>query len=231
VNVRPSQAPLGVLFSGGLDSATLVAHLIEAGRVVQPIYIAGGVFWEREELTAAQAFLAAIAGRQLRPLVVLDLPLADLYGRHWSITGAEVPDRETSDEAVYLPGRNPLLILKARLWCQLNGIAELALGSLASNSFADASEAFFAEFEAALDRAMSGSVRLTRPLAQLSKQEVLTLGRRYPLELTFSCLAPRQGRHCGECNKCAERARAFEQRQITDPTRYASREVSATRSD
>jgi 7-cyano-7-deazaguanine synthase len=40
--------------------------------------------------------------------------------------------------------------------------------------------------------------------------------------LTFSCLAPQGRRHCGRCNKCAERKRAFRQAGIPDPTKYAS---------
>ncbi|MDP3543948.1 MAG: 7-cyano-7-deazaguanine synthase [Elusimicrobiota bacterium] len=31
------------------------------------------------------------------------------------------------------------------------------------------------------------------------------LARRFPLELTFSCLRPRGVKPCGNCSKCAER--------------------------
>ena len=43
----------------------------------------------------------------------------------------------------------------------------------------------------------------------LSKQEVLALGTDLPLELTFSCLAPKNGEHCRRCNKCAKCGRVF----------------------
>ena len=92
----------------------------------------------------------------LAPLVVLDLPLADLYGQHWSTGGRQTPDGTTPDEAVYLPGRNPLLLVKSRLWCQLNGVGRLALGTLKNNPFADATAEFFASFAAALDRCHVG---------------------------------------------------------------------------
>ncbi|MCD4728936.1 MAG: 7-cyano-7-deazaguanine synthase, partial [Pirellulales bacterium] len=42
-----------------------------------------------------------------------------------------------------------------------------------------------------------------------------------PLELTFSCLSPVAGLHCGRCNKCAERQEAFRSLEMHDPTRYA----------
>ena len=155
------------------------------------------------------AVSAALAGPRWRGLVVLEMPLGDVYGEHWSLTGRGVPDAASPDTAVYLPGRNALLLIKPVLWCRLHGIEELALAVLASNPFDDATPEFFAQFESALARATGGRVRLERPFARLDKRQVMELGRHLPLELTFSCIAPADGRHCGRCNKCAERMAAF----------------------
>ena len=111
---------------------------------MQPFYIRSNLYWEAAELAGLQAYLAAIATSDLLPLVELQLPLEDLYAGHWSVSGNRTPDATTSDEAVYLPGRNLLLIIKAALWCQLHGIERLALGVLASNPFDDATPKFFA---------------------------------------------------------------------------------------
>ena len=54
----------------------------------------------------------------------------------------------------------------------------------------------------------------------MKKVEVMRLGRGLPLELTFSCIQPREEGHCGRCNKCAERQHAFREAQLSDPTRY-----------
>src|SRR5207244_3075349 len=139
---------------------------------------------------AARRYLQTVSNGKLAALIVLQLPLGDLYGDHWSVTGRGVPGANTADEAVYLPGRNPLLLIKTRLWCQLHGVERLALGSLGSNPFADATDRFFAEFEAALDGATLGHVRLLRPFSQLDKRAVMERGRACPLGLTFSCLDP-----------------------------------------
>ena len=167
-------------------------------------------------------YLATFAGLPLEELVVLDLPMADLYGDHWSVTGRHTPDASTPDEAVYLPGRNALLVIKAALWCRLHGIAELALGVLESNPFADATSGFFNHLESALNSGPGGRVRILRPFARLSKREVMELGRALPLELTFSCIAPAGGIHCGCCNKCGERHAAFALIGAPDPTVYAT---------
>jgi 7-cyano-7-deazaguanine synthase len=138
------------------------------------------------------------------------------------MTGIGVPRADDPDEAVYLPGRNPLLMVKAHVWCRLHHVAQLAIGTLDSNPFADASQPFFSEFGAAMDRAVAGQVQIVRPFAEFDKRAVMNLGRDLPLELTFSCLVPHSGLHCGRCNKCAERQRAFSLIELPDPTIYAA---------
>ncbi len=212
---------VGVLFSGGLDSAILVGHLLRQGRHVQPLFIRSHLCWQAAEERAVASFLAALASPRLAELVVLEMPLGDLYAGHWSVTGRQVPDETSADEAVYLPGRNALLIVKAAVWCRLRGVEELALGVLGANPFADATDAFFSDLEAALNAGPGVCLRITRPFAALSKREVMRLGRGLPLERTFSCLAPVDGLHCGRCNKCGERMAAFRSAATADPTRYA----------
>jgi 7-cyano-7-deazaguanine synthase len=153
--------------------------------------------------------------------VVLDQPVQDLYGSHWSVTGRGTPDETTPDEAVFLPGRNPLLLMKAGLWCQLHGVQRLALAPLHSNPFPDASPEFFDGFAALLTRALGEPLSIVRPFATLEKRQVMELGRGVPWQYSFSCIAPVQGEHCGACNKCAERQAAFAAIGTPDPTCYA----------
>lgn len=211
---------VGILVSGGLDSCILLARLLELGRRVKPFYIRSGLCWETAEQPALKHYLDAVATRQLEPLTVLDLPLADVYGDHWSITGHNTPGAGTPDEAVFLPGRNVLLTLKAALWCQMHDIDELALATLRSNPFADATATFFDQLGEVMSRMWPRPIRLSRPFSKLDKQQVMNIGRHYPLELTFSCIAPRDAMHCGECNKCAERRAAFRLVDGKDPTIY-----------
>jgi 7-cyano-7-deazaguanine synthase len=215
-------ATVGLLLSGGLDSGILLGQLLAGGRRVQPFYVRSQFVWEQAELSAARALLGATASRKTEPLAVLQMPLKDLYGRHWSTNGQHTPDAQSPDEAVYLPGRNALLAIKPALWCAMHGIEELALAVLASNPFADATDEFFRDFAALIQRSTGSRLRFTRPFAHLDKREVLELGRGLPLELTFSCIAPVDDLHCGRCNKCAERQRAFRSLQSPDPTRYAN---------
>ncbi|HEY4398637.1 MAG TPA: hypothetical protein VGO28_13275, partial [Acidimicrobiia bacterium] len=96
---------VAVLASGGLDSAVLTAEYLGQGRLVQPLYVRFGLAWEGTEETHLRRFLDTLPGPRLRPLLTLDLPVADTYGAHWSVSADDVPDEHTPDEAVYLPGR------------------------------------------------------------------------------------------------------------------------------
>jgi 7-cyano-7-deazaguanine synthase len=217
-----STATIGVLASGGLDSSILIGHLLRQRRRVQPFHIRTGLHWEAGELPALERFLKAVATPDLAELVVLDLPLADLYDGHWSLTGRGIPSADSPDEAVFLPGRNALLIVKAAVWCQLNGVGELALAALGTSPFEDARGEFFRDFQAAINYGVEHKVKLFRPLGEMTKRDVMQLGRGMPLELTLSCLAPIDGMHCGRCNKCAERRAAFRDAKLEDRTRYAT---------
>jgi 7-cyano-7-deazaguanine synthase len=216
-------AALAVLVSGGLDSAILLAEACRRHPVVHPIYVRFGLSWEDVELAHLRRFVAALAPPGPAALVVLDMPVADLYGGHWSITGANVPGADTPDEAVFLPGRNVLLLAKAILWCHLHGVSGVALAPLESNPFPDATPGFFRAYQNVVNQAVGGRVAVYQPYRGIHKVEVLRRGQGLPLEWTFSCIRPRQGRHCGECNKCAERQKAFVEAGLPDPTPYERR--------
>ncbi|MFL5339937.1 MAG: 7-cyano-7-deazaguanine synthase [Gemmataceae bacterium] len=222
IDTPTAAEPLAVLCSGGLDSAVLLGESLELHPAVHPIYVRTGSAWEEVERACLGRFLAAVARPALRPLVVLDQPVTDLYGAHWSVTGQGVPDHDSPDAAVFLPGRNVLLLAKPLLWCHLNGVPQLALAPLAANPFPDATPEFFSAFQDVVNRAVGGRLTIHWPYLNLKKTDVIRRGRRLPLEYTFSCIRPVACRHCGACNKCAERHRAFAEAGVPDPTTYHS---------
>jgi 7-cyano-7-deazaguanine synthase len=218
-----SPRPLAVLTSGGVDSAVLTADLARQGWVVQPLYIRFGLAWEVAEETYLRRFLdTLLANLRPRPLVVLDLPIADVYGAHWSVSGEDVPDGTTADSAVYLPGRNLLLLAKSTVWCALHGVQAIALGTLKGNPFADSGPEFLSLFGSLVQLGLDRPLEVMTPFAGFTKAQVLELGRDLALEHTFSCIAPVEGRHCGRCNKCAERRDGFAQAGIEDHTVYSA---------
>ena len=214
--------PTAILVSGGLDSAILLADMVnQKFPKVWPVFVQCGLYWEKTELEYLKRFINAIKAPNLAELIILDVPVGDLYKDHWSLTGINVPDIESPDEAVFLPGRNVLLTAKALLWCNLNQVKSLSLAVLESNPFPDATDSFFLTMEQAINESVSGNVKLLRPYAGMHKTDVLKIGRNAPLEYTFSCIYPINGMHCGKCNKCAERKNGFSQASMKDPTSYS----------
>ncbi|HTN42273.1 MAG TPA: 7-cyano-7-deazaguanine synthase [Nitrospiria bacterium] len=209
-----------VLASGGSDSSIMLVDLAEHDAKVIPLYIRNGLVWEKAELYWLRRFLKAVNRPEIAPLQVLDLPMQDVYGAHWSMTGEAVPDHASGWEQVYLPGRNLILLAKTAVYCGLNDIDAIALGPLKTNLFADSSREFFSGFQQLVRRALNRRIEILTPFSQLSKKEVMERGRRLPLELTFSCLNPRGKTHCGACNKCAERMAAFTDAGLKDLTSY-----------
>ncbi len=241
----PNESSICVLVSGGLDSDVLLAEMAARYRRVWPIYIRQGLAWEDAELYWLRKFIKRLSrpphpglgrpspierGRYkpgeaaslvLRPLVILDLPMADLYGAHWSTGRKPVPGARTRDEAVYLAGRNMVLSMKAAVFAAMKNIPRLALGPLDHNPFPDARPRFLKKWGAALGLGLGARLRVIAPYRHLSKEQVIRRGKHFPLHLSFSCIAPKGSVHCGRCNKCAERRRAFKAAVVEDKTVYA----------
>lgn len=215
-----------VLTSGGTDSSVLVAEVARQYDCVWPVFIRSGLLWEEVELFWLRRFLQSLRLPHIQPLQVLDVPLADLYGEHWSTGASAVPDREAPLDSVYLPGRNIILLAKAAIFCSLRGIQEIAIGTLQANPFPDASADFFHRLGAVLSQGLACPIRIHAPYLSLTKADVIRQGSRYPLELTFSCISPQRNNHCGACSKCAERHQAFVEAGVPDPTVY-EREFSS----
>lgn len=211
---------IAVLVSGGMDSSILTVDLADQGYQIFPVYIRHGLFWEDVEMEYLQRFLKAVKHPNIMSLKVLALPTSDLYDAHWSVSGEDVPDEKTDDDAVYLPGRNLLLLAKAGVWCSLNDIGTIALAPLKCNPFSDNTDVFYDSMINAIELAVEWPLSVIRPYSHLSKDEVIIIGKSLPLELTFSCIKPVAGLHCGHCNKCAERIFAYQRLGINDETRY-----------
>ena len=217
-------ARIAVLASGGLDSAVLLADL---GRehTVFPVYVEAGLAWEAREKRALAAYLASLDMPNVQPLTVLEMPVRSFYGQHWSTTGEGVPGYEAPDSAVYLPGRNVLLIGVTAVWCAINDVDAIAIGSLDNNPFPDATPAFFEDYGRVLSAALDHPVQVMAPYRNRHKSQIIAGFAHLPLELTLTCMQPDEadGRfvHCGDCNKCRERREAFRDAAVQDRTRYA----------
>jgi len=211
---------IAALASGGLDSCVMLRELAARGATVLPVYVRAGLAWETAEIHWLERFLGAAEIPGSAPLAILDSPVADLYGAHWSLTGRDVPGFDSSLDSNYLPGRNLLLLAKIAVFCALADAAAIAMAPLADNPFPDGTEDFFRSFAATASKALDRPLAIELPFRHMQKPEVVRRGRGLPLELTFSCIRPDGMNHCGDCTKCAERQHGFAEAGVVDPTVY-----------
>src|SRR4029453_4079201 len=148
------RGPVAVLCSGGLDSAVLLVDVTRrTGRAV-PLFVRAGHPWEDAERRALARFLDAVSEPRVAPARDLALPMGDVYGGHWSMTGGEAPGWDAADETVELRGRNLVLLSKALVLAAIEGWPTVALGSLGGNPFPDATPEFFAAIAATASRGL-----------------------------------------------------------------------------
>jgi 7-cyano-7-deazaguanine synthase len=219
--IIPIRSRVAVLASGGLDSSVLLGDLARRGRHVFPVYVRAGLKWEPSEMRVLRRFVSALGRARIEPLTVLDLPMADIAPKHWTVTGRRVPGYNAALESNYIVGRNLSLLVKAAIFCAHNRIGEIAMAPLESNPFPDARPEFFRAVERAVDFGVGLRLRVTTPFAAMTKAEVIRRGMGLPLERTLSCARPHGTVHCGACTKCAERIEGFAAAGVADPTRYA----------
>jgi 7-cyano-7-deazaguanine synthase len=211
---------IAVLASGGLDSSVLVADKARNAEIY-PIYVQWGLPWEVTEQESLEAFLSALKSPNAGSPTVISVPIKAVYGDHWSLTGNKVPSADEPDSAVFLPGRNILLIGLAAVWCSMHGVSRIAIGSLGGNPFPDATPEFFERFAGTLSTGLGHKIIVEAPYRGLHKSDIIRQFSELPLELTLTCMAPAAGKHCGRCNKCGERRKAFRASGIPDPTVYS----------
>jgi 7-cyano-7-deazaguanine synthase len=219
-----------VLFSGGLDSAVLLADAVRrasaGGRiVVQPLYVSVGLAWEAEERAIVDELLATPPFANVEPMVTLHADMRDVYPQtHWAIRGT-APAYDTPDEDVYIEGRNIVLLAKASVYMARAGLSSVLIGPLAGNPFPDATAEFFRAMSAALSAGLAAPIAIEAPLSAMHKADVIKLGAALgvAMELTLSCMQPSGGTHCGQCSKCRERIDGFREAGVPDPTAYVKR--------
>lgn len=184
-----------VLFSGGLDSTTLVSYLLAEGHEVTCLGVHYGQRHARELVHARR-----IANTLEVPFELVSLPaLGDLLPSTLTTgTGSKV-----------VPNRNAVLVMVAVGYAQAHDCAAVALGINADDAtdFYDCREDFV---EALHTVAALNGVLLLTPFIGTRKQDVAMLGLHHgaPLELSRSCYR-NDAQPCGTCDACHDRAAAL----------------------
>jgi len=137
-----------------------------------------------------------------------------------SLTGEGAVDRHARGSRVLCPAETCWLLAKSLLWCHLHGVPAIALGSLQTNPFPDATPEFLSRVPGNRQSRGGRSCQSAAAFRRHEKGRRDGAGKGLPLAHTFSCAAPKEGLHCGKCSKCGERRDAFADARMVDPTVY-----------
>jgi len=201
------------LLSGGLDSVVALAVAARASRPALCLTFDYGQPAARREIEAARRVAAHYSSAHQ----LVELPwYRQLLPEAFLGAGERVPEPESfgaeSARAVWVPGRNLVLMAIAAAWAEKLGAAEVVAGFNAEEAatFPDNSAEFVRAACAALSFSSRGEVRLSAPLADLDKRAIARLGRELgaPLEAVWSCYRGGE-RPCGRCESCRRRAAAL----------------------
>jgi 7-cyano-7-deazaguanine synthase len=220
-----------VLFSGGLDSTTVLAIARAEGFTPHALSFRYG---QRHavELDAA----ARVAQAMGVPHKVVSIDLSTLGGS--ALTDAAIDVPKGRDEAAmgadipvtYVPARNTVFLAVALGYAETLGAGDLFVGvnALDYSGYPDCRPDFIEAFERLAQVATADGVtgrvryRIHAPLMTLTKAGIIARGLALGVDYaaTHSCYDPVQGLACGRCDSCALRRKGFVEAGVADPTRY-----------
>jgi 7-cyano-7-deazaguanine synthase len=213
-----------VIFSGGLDSSTLLYHLQAEGYDLRALSVHYGQRHHQQELAAAEV----IAGRLRIDRKTLDLTaLAEFLGRNSlsdpSVPVPEGPYAEESMRLTTVPNRNMILLSVAIAWAASLKYPAVAFGAHGGEytPYPDCQPAFADVMDQAARVCDWSPIRVLAPFVHWRKADIVRRGAKLgvPFAQTWSCY---QGgpRHCGRCGTCLDRKGAFALSGVPDPTEY-----------
>jgi len=90
-------------------------------------------------------------------------------------------------------------------------------------TFPDNSKEFLDAFNQVLEIGSLENVQIEAPLIQMDKKEIIKLGDEIgaPMNISYSCYMGKK-EHCGVCESCMRRKRAFEYAGVEDKTEYVN---------
>lgn len=213
-----------LILSGGMDSTTLLYHMLADKHEVACLGVNYGQR-HAKELTFAERLC-----RDLEvPWEVADLskikPL--LAGSSQTSDDLAVPEGHYAEESMKLtvvPNRNMLMLSLAGAWAISRKADVIAYAAHAGDHaiYPDCRP----EFVDALDKTFAladwHQVKILRPFINMTKADIVLRGSHLgvPFEKTWSCYKGLD-RHCGLCGTCRERREAFQLAGVADPTGYS----------
>jgi len=217
-----------IVFSGGIDSVCTASFL----KSKYDLYGISFSYGQKanQEILASKSFAKKIGLKQQK---IVDISfMKDLYGDSNVLTSKKrkIPDK--FEYSIVVPIRNAVFLSMASAWAYTLNASIVAYGAhTGDKNYPDCRPLFAKKLESAfnqgeIDGIKSGlrkEIKIWSPYREgLSKSELLKIGIQTlgdSIFKTWSCYESKKY-HCGVCESCNNRKKAFEKAGISDKTKY-----------
>ena len=220
-----------ILFSGGLDSTTVLAYAKNNNFECYPITFNYG----QRHLAELNASKRTAAFFKVKEHKIINLP-NDLFGDSALTRNTiDVPEYSTthikSIPSTYVPARNTIFLSIALGYAESIRAQDIFLGisQIDYSGYPDCRPEYIEAFEKLANLATKEAVEgrkfsIHSPLLHLTKAQTIELGIKNGVDysMTTSCYNahPESGAACKSCDSCAYRMKGFAEAGVDDPTLY-----------
>jgi 7-cyano-7-deazaguanine synthase len=208
-----------VVLSGGPDSATVAYWAKAQGYKIYPITFKYGQIAVKETESAQK-----IAEKLGTTTKIIDLSaLKEIFSDVTSLCNTNIPLTSEFTAPIIVPFRNAIFLSAAVAYAVAVGAKEIFYGAQGSDEpfYPDCRREFYEAFEKAARLGTCEEITIKAPFSGGKKSDLIREGAKLgvPFEATWSCY--RDGaKHCGKCESCINRKKAFQEAGIADPTKY-----------
>jgi 7-cyano-7-deazaguanine synthase len=222
-----------ILFSGGLDSSTVLAYAKNNNFDCYPITFNYGQK-HSAELNASKKIADFFNVKEHK---IITLP-NDMFGSS-ALTCDSIKVPEFSKESntiptTYVPARNTIFLAIALGYAESIGSQDIFLGisDIDYSGYPDCRPEYIDAFKklanlATKDAVEGRKISIHSPLLHLSKAQTIELGIKNGVDysITVSCYNANShtGAACGKCDSCTYRKKGFIEAGVEDPTLYCNK--------
>jgi len=208
-----------IVLSGGPDSATVAYWAKKQDYELHPITFKYGQIAVKE--TEAAQKIAVALGTSTK---IIDLSaLKDIFSGKTSLVSRDIPLTSEFSAPIIVPFRNAIFLSAAVAYAVLLGADKIFYGAQGSDEpfYPDCRKEFYEAFEKAARLGTCEEITIKAPFSEMTKYQVIKEGQKLgvPFKDTWSCYLDGEN-HCGQCESCVNRKKAFMEAKVPDPTKY-----------
>jgi 7-cyano-7-deazaguanine synthase len=212
-----------IVLSGGIDSSTVAYWAKKQGYNIFAITFRYGQI-ATKEIECAQK----IAEKLEIPIKVIDLStLKEIFTGVTSLCDETIPMTSNFSQSIIVPFRNAIFLSVAVAYAVSIGANRIFYGAQGSDEqfYPDCRKEFYKTFEKTARLGTNKEILVEAPFNNISKSDIIKIGTELgvPFNLTWSCYLNGQ-KHCGTCESCINRKKAFNEAGLPDPTEYNKRQ-------